>query len=76
MCFRDVFWSGFRVVLGMCWDTFWCQNEKQKAKGGFVKMLVLVSNIHVFVVCGFHFGCQNERKIEWDSDLDSNSVLW
>ena len=41
MCFRDDFLSGFRMVLGMCWETFWCQNDDQKAKGGFVEMLVL-----------------------------------
>ena len=41
MCFRDVFLSGFRVLLGMFWEIFWCQSEDQKAKGGFVEMLVL-----------------------------------
>ena len=40
MCFRDDFLNGFREVWGMFWETFWCQNEKQKAKGEFVKMLV------------------------------------
>ena len=39
--FRDDFLSGFRAVLGMFWETFWCQNDDQKAKGGFVEMLVL-----------------------------------
>ena len=38
MCFRD---GGFRVVLAMFWETCWCQNDDQKAKGGFVEMLVL-----------------------------------
>ena len=33
--------SGFRMVLGMIWETFWCQNEDQKAKGGFVEIFVL-----------------------------------
>ena len=42
MCFRDDFLSGFRVVLGMFWETVWYQNEDQKAKGGFVEMLVLL----------------------------------
>ena len=64
------------MVLGMFWETFWCQNDDQTAKGGFVEMVFYVSNIAVFVVCGLHLGCQNERKTEWDSDLDSNSVLW
>ena len=34
--------SGFRMVLGMFWETFWCQNDDQKAKGGVVEMLVLL----------------------------------
>ena len=63
------------MVLGMFWETFWCQNDDQKAKGGFVEMFVLLSNIAVFVVYGLHLGCQNERKTEWDFDLDENSVL-
>ncbi len=54
--------SGVRVVLGMFWETFWCQNEKQKAKGGFVKMFVLPSKIAVFVVCGFNLACENEKN--------------
>ncbi len=33
--------SGFKVVLGRFWNTCWCQNDDQKAKGGFVEMLVL-----------------------------------
>ena len=40
------------------------------------KCLFYISNIAVFVVRGLHLGCQNERKTEWDSDLDLNSVLW
>ena len=67
--FSGFFLNGLRVVVGMCWETFWCQNDDQKAKGGFVEMLVLLCNIAVFVVCGLHLGCQNERKTEWDSDL-------
>ena len=39
--FSDGFLSGFRMVLGMFWETFWCQNDDQKAKGGFVEMIVL-----------------------------------
>jgi len=70
MCFRDGFLIGFRVVLGMFWETFWCQNDDQKAKGGFVEMLVLLSNIAVFVVSRFHLRCRNERKMEWDSSVD------
>ena len=42
MCFRDILLSGFRVVLDMFWETCWCQNDDQKAKGGFVEMLVLL----------------------------------
>ena len=42
MWFRDVFVSDRRVVLGMFWESFWCQNDDQKAKGGFVEMLVLL----------------------------------
>ena len=42
ICFRDGFLNGFRMVLGMFWETFWCQNDDQKAKGGFVEMLVLL----------------------------------
>ena len=42
MCFRDVFLSGSRMVLGMFWKTFWCQNEDQKAKGAFVEIVVLL----------------------------------
>ena len=70
MCFRDDLLSGFRIVLGVCWETCWCQNDDQKAKGGFVKMFVLLNIFAVFVVCGLHLGCQNERKTEWDSELD------
>ena len=62
--------SGFNMVLAMFWESVWCQNDDQKAKGGFVEMLVLLGNIAVFVVGGLHLGCQNERKTEWDSDLD------
>jgi len=36
------------------------------------KSLFYISNIAVFVVCGLHLGCQNVRKIEWDSDLIKN----
>ena len=70
MCFRHGFLSGFSLVLGMFWETFWCRNDDQKAKGGFVECLFYVSNIAVFVVCGLHLGCENERKTEWDSELD------
>ena len=42
MCFRDDLLSGFRAVLGMFWETCWCQNDDQKAKGGFVEMIVLL----------------------------------
>ena len=38
------------------------------------KCLFYLSNIAVFVVCGFRLGCQNERTSEWESDLDENSV--
>ena len=48
MCFRDVFLNGFRMVLGMFWEAFWCQNDDQKAKGGFVELLVLLKSY-----CGF-----------------------
>ena len=41
MSFRDAFLSGFRMFLDMFWEALWCQNDMQKAKGGFVKMLVL-----------------------------------
>ena len=41
MCFRDDVFSGFIMALGMFPETFWCQNDDQKAKGGFVEMLVL-----------------------------------
>ena len=58
------------MVLAMFWETFWCQNDDQKAKGGLVEMFVLLGNIALFVVCGLHVGCQSERKTEWDSDLD------
>jgi len=63
------------VVLGLFWVTFWYQNDDQKQKGRFVEMLVLLSNIDVFRGCGFHLGCQEERKTECESDPDSNSVL-
>ena len=42
MCFRDGFLSGFKVISGTFWETFLCQNDDQKAKGGFVEMLVLL----------------------------------
>ena len=41
MCFRDAFFCGFRMVLGMFGERFGCQNDDQKAKGGFVEMIVL-----------------------------------
>ena len=63
------------MVLGLFWVTFWYQNDDQKQKGRFVETLVLRSNINVFRGCGFHLGCQKERKTECESDPDSNSVL-
>ena len=41
MCFRDGFLIGLRVVLGMFWEIFWCQNDDQTAKEGFVEIVVL-----------------------------------
>ena len=35
MCFRYVCLNGLRMVLGMFWEIFCCQNEDQKANGGF-----------------------------------------
>ena len=62
--------KGFRLVLDLFLETCWCQKDDQKAKGGFVEMLVYLNNIAVFVDGGFHLGCQSKRKTEWDSDLD------
>ena len=42
VCVRDDFLSGFKLVLGMFLEICWCQNDDQKAKGGFVEMLVLL----------------------------------
>ena len=29
------------VFLGMFWQIYWCQNDDEKAKGGFVEIFVL-----------------------------------
>jgi len=41
MYFRDVFLSGFRMVLALFWEIFWWQNDDQKANGGLVEIVVL-----------------------------------
>ena len=71
MCFRDAFWKGFGVVLGLFWVTVWCQNDDQKEKGTISGNVILLFS----GVAGFHLGCQKERKTECESDPDSNSVL-
>ena len=43
MCFRDVFWMGFGVVLGLFGVNWWFQNDVENQKGRFVEMLVLLT---------------------------------
>ena len=42
MCFRDAFWMGFGVELGLFGVTCWFQNDVENQKGRFVEMLVLL----------------------------------
>ena len=65
MCFRNGL-NGFRMVLGMFWKTFWCRNDDQKAKGGFVEMLVLLRNIHVF----------NRTNSKMTPDMTPEMTFW
>ena len=58
---------GLGVRSGLFLETFRCQNDAQKEKGGFV--------VAVFEGSGVHSGCQKERKTEWDAGLDAKSVL-
>ena len=62
MCFRDDLLNGFRMVLGMFWETFWCQNDDQKAKGGFVGMLVLLKYYSCFRGLWAPFGVPKWEK--------------
>ena len=76
-------WMGFRDICLSVLEWFWvcvgrlfgAKTMTKRQREDFWKGLFYVSNIAVFVVCGLHLGCQNERKTEWDSDLDENSVL-
>jgi len=54
------------MVLGWLREISECKNESQKEKGGFVGMLVCFQWL---------WSAPKETQIEWDSDLDSNSVL-
>ena len=62
MCFRDVLLSGFRMVLGMFWETFWCHKDDQKAKGGFVEMFVLLKSYCCFRGLWAPFGVPELKK--------------
>ena len=62
----------FRACFGRA---FGAKTMLERQREDLWKCLFYLSNIAVFVVCGLHLGCQNERETEWDSDLDENSVL-
>ena len=66
---------GLGMISGLFWETSRCQNDEQKEKGRFVGMLVFLSDIAVFKGSGVHWGCQKERKTEWDAEVDAKSVL-
>jgi len=48
---------------------------RKRKRDDFWKCLFYLSNIAVFKGSGVHLGCQKERKIEWDAELDAKSVL-
>ena len=64
----DWFWACFGRFVGV-------KTRIKRQIEDLWKCLFYLSNIDVFVDDGLHLGCQNERKTEWDSDLDLNSVL-
>ena len=78
--FGCVFGMVFFVVLEWFWlcfgRLFGAKTMSKRQREDLWKWLFYVSDFAVFVVYGVHLGCQNERKTEWDYDLDSNLVLW
>ena len=72
--FGCVFGMFFLLVLEWFWTCvgrlLGVKTMTKRQKEDLWKCLFYLGNIAVFQVCGLHLGCRNERKTEWDSDLD------
>ena len=77
--FRCVFGMFFGGVLEWFWGCFgWLFGAKtmiRRKRDDLWKSLFYVCNIAVFKGSGINFGCQKDRKTEWDAELDAKSVM-